>query len=94
VFVQAWAQRTPLICSKSQGPSQYVTDGKDGLMFDIDNVDQLVEKINMLINDAALGKKLSDAGYQTFLSGFTREKIVADYTSYYSDIIAREGLDT
>lgn len=94
VFVQAWAQKTPLICSKSQGPSQYVRDGEDALMFEIDDLPQLVTCIKSLIDDESLAEKLAATGYARYQNEFTREKIMADYKTFYQDILARSGLQT
>lgn len=92
VVVQAWAQKIPLICSKSQGPLQFVRDAEDALMFDVDNVDQLASKIKELISDTGLCHRLVEAGYARYKNEFTREKIVSDYISFYEDILGREGL--
>jgi glycosyltransferase involved in cell wall biosynthesis len=85
--VQAWAQKTPLICSKSLGPLQYVRDGEDALMFDIDNVEQLTQRINQMIGDKDLSSRLVNSGYERYKNEFSKEKIVADYISFYQKII-------
>lgn len=87
VVVQAWAQKTPLICSKSQGPLQYVRDGEDALMFDIDNVEQLTQKIRQMIADKDLSNRLVNSGYERYRNEFSKEKIVSDYISFYQKII-------
>ena len=92
VIVQAWAQKIPLICSKSQGPLQYVRDGEDALMFDIDDVAQLTEKIREMMADQSLATRLIDAGYARYQNEFTREKIVSDYISYYTDVARLAGI--
>ncbi len=93
VVVQAWAQKIPLICSKSQGPLQYVRDGEDALMFDIDNVSQLADLIKRLISDKNLASQLVAAGYQRYTNEFTRDKIVLDYIGFYQKIIEQAGLN-
>ena len=87
VVVQAWAQKIPLICSKSQGPMQYVRDGEDALMFDIDDVEQLTQKIKQMIDDKDLSARLVDAGYQRYQNEFSKDKIIADYIAFYKKII-------
>jgi glycosyltransferase involved in cell wall biosynthesis len=93
VVVQAWAQKTPLICSKSQGPLQYVRDGEDALMFDIDDVEQLSEKIVLLIADKDLSARFVERGYQRYKSEFSKEKIVGDYLNFYQKIIKENLTD-
>lgn len=91
-FVQAWAQRTPLICSKAQGPSQFVKDGEDGLMFEIDDVDGLTHAINRLIKEKGLGDNLSQVGYERYLREFSKEKTIDAYLNYYKDALKAEGM--
>jgi len=93
VAVQAWAQKIPLICSKSQGPLQYVRDGHDALMFDIDNFEQLTSKIKQMMGDKELQNRLVDAGYTRYQNEFTKEKVVKDYLKFYEDITRAAGLE-
>lgn len=94
VFVQAWANRTPVICSRADGPAQFVRDGEDGLLFDIDDVPALTTAIQKLQNDAALRERLIDAGHQRYMTEFTRERTVQDYLKFYAEILARAGHNT
>lgn len=92
VFVQAWASKTPLITSNSEGPSQYVHDGADGLVFAVDDIPALKDALARLSSDKNLQIKISEAGYQRFLNEFTKEKTVESYLKFYSDILQRESL--
>jgi glycosyltransferase involved in cell wall biosynthesis len=92
VVVQAWAQRKPLVCSKSQGPLQYVRDGQDALMFDIDDVQAMVTHIKTILNNQGLANSLVSAGYDRYQHEFTKERVVKNYIDYYQEIVAREGL--
>ncbi len=92
VFVQAWANKTPLITSNSEGPSQYVHDGEDGLVFEVDNVSELKDALNRLSEDKALQEKLCAAGYERYLNEFTRQKTVDAYLAFYADILKQNDL--
>lgn len=92
VFVQAWAQKTPVICSRCEGPSQYVHEGEDGLFFDIDNVSQLESCIKDLMDNKEKAEKLAESGYIRFQNEFSKEKITADYLGFYRDILRKEEL--
>ena len=86
VFVQSWAQKTPLVTTRSDGPRQFVRDGKDGLVVDIDDEAQMQEAIAWLLDDAALADRLVENGYQRYLDEFTKEKSVQAYLAYYEEI--------
>ncbi|OIN87772.1 MAG: hypothetical protein AUJ12_00610 [Alphaproteobacteria bacterium CG1_02_46_17] len=82
-FIQAWAQKTPLVSSKSEGPMQYIRDGEDALMFDIDDVAGLTECLEKLRTNPDLGHKLVQAGFSRFEQEFSKEKTLKAYLDYY-----------
>lgn len=86
VFIQAWAQKIPLVISKSEGPSQFIRDGIDCLAFDIDDEEGMKAAIEKLINDPKLAKKLVQNGFEHFQKSFTKEQCVAEYFEYYRQI--------
>lgn len=92
VFVQAWANRTPVICSRADGPRQFVRNGEDGLLFDIDDVAALAGSIQTLADNKDLCARLVDAGYARYQAEFTREKTVQAYLDFYAGILRRAGI--
>ncbi len=92
VFVQAWANKKPLITSNSEGPSQYVHDGEDALVFAVNDIKGLESTLKILSGNETLQKKLSGNGYQRYLGEFTKEKTVEAYLKFYKDILSRESL--
>lgn len=92
VFVQAWAQKTPLITSDADGPRQYVRDRQDGLLFKIDDAAALSAAIRELAADPVLAVQLAENGYQRYLNEFTKDKTVQAYLSFYHEILEKEGL--
>lgn len=92
VFVQAWAQQTPLITTNSQGPGQYVRDGEDGLLVPVDDVGALSVAIKRLAGDPALAQKLVFNGHQRYLNEFTKENTVRAYLSLFHELLEKQGL--
>ncbi|MEE9507434.1 MAG: glycosyltransferase family 4 protein [Thermoplasmata archaeon] len=64
VIHEAFLTNTPVIASDIGGMAEYVDDGKNGLLFRVGDVDDLKEKITMLIEDSALRERLSSGGGQ------------------------------
>lgn len=89
VVVESWGQQVPLIAACSVGPAWLVEDGVDGLLFDIDNVEQLTEKIRTLINHPEVGARLVKAGYSKLQRQFSRESIVQRYIAMFDDVLRR-----
>lgn len=86
VFVQSWAQKIPLVTTRSDGPRQFVRDAEDGLVVDIDDEAQMAGAISKLLDDPALADRLIENGYQRYVNEFTKEKSVQAYLEYYVDI--------
>lgn len=92
VFVQSWAQKTPLITARSDGPRQFVRDGEDGLVVDIDDVEGMSAAIEKVIQNNDLRDNLVKNGYARYMGEFTKEKCVQAYLDYYRDMHAVEDL--
>ncbi|MEZ9909398.1 glycosyltransferase family 4 protein [Vibrio sp. 10N.261.51.A3] len=58
-ILEAQATGLPCVVSNIQGNNHLVTDHKDGLLFDLDQPQQLPKKISQLINDKALRIKFA-----------------------------------
>jgi len=86
VFVQAWANKKPLVVSTADGPRQYVRDGQDSLVFPIDDVDALAAALKRVLTDRPLAAELVENGYRRYQNEFTKEKTVEAYLDYYREI--------
>ncbi len=83
VFVQAWANHTPLIVTDADGPSQFVRDGDDGLIVPTDDPEALAAAIRYLAEYPEAGDILAAAGYKRYLNEFTVEKSIEAYLDFY-----------
>ncbi len=91
VFVQAWAQKIPLITSAAAGPVQFVRHKEDGLVFSIDNTEELKSAIGTLSRDKVLQRRLAENGYKRYLNEFTAEKTLKSYMGFYHEILERRN---
>lgn len=87
VFIQAWAQRIPLVVTKSEGPRQFVKDESDGLMVDVDDVQGLKTAIERVLSDKKLASKLVENGFARYQEEFTKAQCVAGYLDFYHYIL-------
>jgi glycosyltransferase involved in cell wall biosynthesis len=92
VFVQAWAQKTPVICSTADGPRQFVKHEQDGLLFEIDNVNALTQSIQRVMSDKTLCADMIQNGYERYQSEFTRAICVQNYLNFYDEMLWRENI--
>jgi glycosyltransferase involved in cell wall biosynthesis len=87
VFIQAWAQKIPLITTASEGPAQYVRDGEDALLVPVDDDSALAGAIKRMVADKNLQTQLVEAGYKRYLSEFTKENTVRAYLQLYHSLL-------
>lgn len=92
VFVQAWAQKTPLVTTAADGPRQFVRDDVDGLVVPVDDVPALSAAIRRMAGDPALRARLAAAGYDHYRAAFTKEQTISQYIEFYKEICGRESI--
>jgi glycosyltransferase involved in cell wall biosynthesis len=91
VVVESWAQRIPLIAARAVGPAWLVEDGVDGLLFDVDSVEQLTRQITAMLSSSDLRHRCVAAGYAKFQNQFSKESIVARYRDLFAAVLEKSG---
>lgn len=85
VFIQAWAQKTPVLVSDAAGPVQYARHGEDALITPIDDVESMAASLRKLAEDQKLREKLVQNGFKRYSEGFTKELCVKNYLAAYHE---------
>ena len=80
-LVEAMAAKTPVIAADIPALRELVKDGKVGLLFKPRNIDELKAKIERLLIDAELQKKLSEIGYDLAKMKFAWDEIAKEVES-------------
>ena len=93
VFVQAWAQETPVIVTKADGPRQFVRNGHDALLIEIDDIPALKEAVEKIRENKQLAAQLITNGRKRYEEEFTKEKTCAAYENYYTYITENKNSD-
>jgi glycosyltransferase involved in cell wall biosynthesis len=62
VILEAFAYNKVVISTKTDGPSEIITNGKNGLLAEISNPVDLADKISCVLLDQKLGNKLIKSG--------------------------------
>ena len=82
VVLEAFAQKTPVITSNSGG-LPWVNDV--GLIFEDNNLQDLEEKLRLLINNKELRKEIAEKGYEK-AKDYTWEKISLKFEEIYKQL--------
>jgi Glycosyltransferase len=90
VIIEAMACGAPVISTRCpSGPDEIISDGENGLLVPVGDVDALAEAILKLLKDEPLRKRLAEAGRRR-AEDFGVEKMVAEYERVFEEVAARE----
>lgn len=84
VILEAWAQGTPVVSSRSEGPQWFMRDGENGLMVDIGDADGFGHAIERIANDQQLGLRLAERGHETLMNQFSKQAITDAYLKLFA----------
>lgn len=70
----------PCIVSTHTGTASYIEDGINGLLFENENYDELMQKMVLVLNDAELSKKIGQNGRKLYEKEFSNEVFVDNFT--------------
>ncbi|AWI57277.1 glycosyltransferase [Sinorhizobium fredii] len=84
VILEAWAQGTPVVSSRSEGPQWFMRDSENGLMVDIGDADGFARAIERIANDRSLGAALAERGHETLVSQFSKQAITDAYLRLFA----------
>ena len=84
VVLEAWRTGIPVVATRCEGPSWFMTDGVNGLMADIDDVEALRNAVNRIRCNPAFAQKLVQGGYARISEYFSRDRIVDQYLDLFS----------
>ena len=84
VVLEAWQAGVPVVATRSEGPSWYMIDGKNGVLVDIDDLDVFVNAVNRLRNEHTLAETMAAGGHARLEEMFSRERIVDQYLDVFA----------
>jgi len=87
VLVEAMAAGKPRIGSNVDGIPTVIENGVDGLLFESENIDDLAEKLDILMNSSEIRKKLGKNGEERARTDFTIEKYCNNLEKYYLEVL-------
>lgn len=85
--LEAMAARCPVVATRSGGPDAILSDGKDGLLADVGDVQGLANCVVRLLGDGAFRQEISARAYETVASRYTLERFAAQVAGTYRSVL-------
>lgn len=85
VITEAMAARLPVIATRVGGIPEQIEDGKNGLLIEPKNPDQLAEAILRLMNDRELRLQMGREGYER-AQRFSLSRTLEDLDAFYDNL--------
>jgi len=82
-IMEYMALSKPVIASDHGGNSEIVINNKTGFLIKPQNVNQLIEKIEFLIDNPDIAKRMGEVGNRRIIKDFNIEKMVGEYIDMY-----------
>ncbi len=89
VIAESWFAGVPLVATKADGAKQYVEHDVNGLLSEIDDVDELKKNLQIALNDQEARKRIIDGGTKTYNELFSREVVTQGLIDSYQDILGK-----
>jgi len=77
VVLEAWAQRVPVVSTRSEGPLWFMRDGENGLFADIGDHEGFADAFTRIFANPELADTLAAGGAKSLIEQFS-EDVVAD----------------
>lgn len=85
IILEAWAQGVPVVSTKSEGPSWFMSDNVDGLMVEIGDAKGFADAFEKLELDKTLCAKLVEGGKKTLEEKFSKKVITQAYINLFNN---------
>ena len=78
------------MAASAKGPEALITDGENGLLFPIDDDDELAATIKRVLKDGKLASRLVSAGHAEFEARFSESIVVDQYLKLFRRLTVRK----
>jgi len=89
--MEAMSAGVPVIATDIPGNRDLVVDGQTGYLVPVGDRAGFAQRTNILLDDAALARRLGEAGRRRMLEEFSVEKMIERYTALYRQLLSCDG---
>ena len=89
VILEAMATGKPVIATDIAGVPDMITDGVDGFLVEEKNVEQIAEKLSVLLEDEVLCKEIGENARKKVVEKFSWDMIAEQILDVYEEVLRR-----
>jgi len=82
-FLESWAIKRPVIGCRAGAIPWVITAGRDGLLIDFQNDEQLAEAIISLLRNPYWARQLGEAGYKKVINHYRWPQVASCFRDFY-----------
>jgi glycosyltransferase involved in cell wall biosynthesis len=79
----------PVVATKAGGLPESIMDGETGFLFEMENVDQMTDRLRILLDDYELAAEMGRKGRERVKEFFSLERFIGEYDKVYRRIISK-----
>ncbi len=83
VILEAMAAKTPVVSTRAGGVMSLIKDGYNGYLVHVRRSDEISERVNTLLTNDALAKKMSERSYELVAKKYTWGRIAEQFEGIY-----------
>ena len=87
--VEAMALGKPVVASRINGTPTVLEDGRDGLLFESENVKDLAEKMDQILSNPQLAKRFGESARKRVLTELSSENFASRFRDMIADVVAK-----
>ena len=89
VVLEALQRSTPIVATKSEGPIEIIRSGIEGLLCQIDDPQDLAEKLKFMIDNPGIACKYAKSGYLRLKQNYAIEVVATKINSFFKIITSQ-----
>jgi glycosyltransferase involved in cell wall biosynthesis len=93
VAIEALAAGRPVVATRVGGVPDVVTDGEDGYLVDVGDVQAIAAALERLARDPELRRSFGDRGRELVVPRYRVERLVDDVDALYRELLTQQGLE-
>jgi len=91
VQLEAMACGKPIVATRTNGALECIEDGKTGLLCEIENVEDLAEKLDYILSSRQLAIEMGRAGLERVRNGFSEDRYVKSFLAMVGAVVTSGG---